>query len=347
MHRVAQVFRAAGALCLLCGWNLIALAEPNTLAAARSFSCHGIDGRPAVVSSVALTADGQLILAASDAHEISIMETATGAVKRRLTQHVDWSRTVTFSASSQLTASSGLDRTILLANLPEQSPQIALPFTDAIFALAVHPSGQQFAAVGFDNTVRIVNLSANQPIQTFECAGNDQRAVAISPSGERMAAAGRNGRIRIWNLISGTQERDIETEGRPIRTLVFSPNSQFLAAAGDAPMVRIYDSATGQETRALEIRPSKVFALAYVSEQSIVTAGSDNLIRIWDLATAQCSLQLVGHTGTVTSLAVAPGGSTLVSGSYDTTIRVWELPTASQPTRQPITADRYAPPRTR
>jgi WD40 repeat protein len=41
---------------------------------------------------------------------------------------------------------------------------------------------------------------------------------------------------------------------------------------------------------------------------------------------------LVGHTGSVASLATNACGTLLVSGSYDTTLRVWELkPAASQP----------------
>jgi WD40 repeat protein len=39
----------------------------------------------------------------------------------------------------------------------------------------------------------------------------------------------------------------------------------------------------------------------------------------------------VGHTGTVASLACDAKADTLVSGSYDTTIRVWNLTGAPAP----------------
>jgi WD40 repeat protein len=35
--------------------------------------------------------------------------------------------------------------------------------------------------------------------------------------------------------------------------------------------------------------------------------------------------QLVGHTGTIAALDVAPESKTVVSASFDTTLRIWRL----------------------
>jgi WD40 repeat protein len=334
--------RALAAILLACASNSIVHAEPLSLTAAQQMRCLRFDGQPAVVSSVALLADRHSILVASDAHEITMWETATGVLQRRLSPHGDWVRSTT--ASDRPGASGGHDRTVQFWGDPQQPPRQPLPLTNAASSLALHPNGQQIAVVGFGGDLSFANLATGQIVQSFECACQDQRAVAFSLDGQRLAAAGRNGRIRIWRLSTGTVERDIDTDGRAIRALAFSPNSETLAAGGDAAAVRLYDVATGQHTRSLEVRPAKIFALAYVTDATLASAGSDNLIRVWDIAAGLPSLQLVGHTGTVTSLAVGAGGATLVSGSYDTTIRVWHLPTALPVSPQPVTADRYSQP---
>jgi WD40 repeat protein len=41
--------------------------------------------------------------------------------------------------------------------------------------------------------------------------------------------------------------------------------------------------------------------------------------------------QLEGHTGTVAALACDSSGCVLVSGSYDTTVRVWQLAESAAP----------------
>jgi WD40 repeat protein len=155
--------------------------------------------------------------------------------------------------------------------------------------------------------------------------------VTFSPDGRRLAVAGRNGLIRIWNTTSGAQERDIATDGRRIRALAFSPDGRWLAAAGTSPSVRILDSTTGEVIMTLSTRPAKNFALLFLDNNRLATGGTDNRIAIWDLAARQVVSQLVGHTGTVATLACDSRGTTLVSGSYDTTIRIWDLTAGTAP----------------
>jgi WD40 repeat protein len=145
-------------------------------------------------------------------------------------------------------------------------------------------------------------------------------------------------------MSSGSQERDIDTDGRAIRTLAFAPDSRVLAVAGEGPQIRSYDAETGQSRAVLDARPAKIYAITFLNDTTLAVAGSDNLIRIWDLVAAQPTMVLAGHTGTVTSLATDSTCTMLVSGSYDTTIRVWNVPSAAPRSTLPFTADRYAPP---
>jgi WD40 repeat protein len=66
-------------------------------------------------------------------------------------------------------------------------------------------------------------------------------------------------------------------------------------------------------------------ALSFCGPGLLAAGGSDNVIRIWDLASGKEQSQLVGHTGSVTTLAWDTKSSTLISGSFDTTIRFWQL----------------------
>ncbi len=42
---------------------------------------------------------------------------------------------------------------------------------------------------------------------------------------------------------------------------------------------------------------------------------------VWDMETGQEKSKLEGHSGMVFSVAISPDGKTIVSGSYDKTIR--------------------------
>ena len=70
-------------------------------------------------------------------------------------------------------------------------------------------------------------------------------------------------------------------------------------------------------------RPAKVLSLAFYGPQQLATAGSDNQIRLWDVASRQEIGTLRGHTGSVAALECRE--KVLVSAGYDTTVRIWEV----------------------
>jgi WD40 repeat protein len=153
----------------------------------------------------------------------------------------------------------------------------------------------------------------------------DTRTIAFSPNGDRMAAAGRNGQIRIWNVADGSSQKDLDTDHRRIRALAFSPDGKWLAAAGMSTKIRLFDTANGNIVKTLDTRPAKVYTLVFLDNLRLATGGTDDRITIWDLDSQQPTAQLVGHTGTVAALACDGTGSVLVSGSYDTTLCIWNL----------------------
>jgi mitogen-activated protein kinase organizer 1 len=57
----------------------------------------------------------------------------------------------------------------------------------------------------------------------------------------------------------------------------------------------------------------------------LAAGDSYNTIRLWDLSTGRTLYRMVGHTGSVTTLAWDAEAEVLISGSFDTTVRVWPL----------------------
>ncbi len=69
-----------------------------------------------------------------------------------------------------------------------------------------------------------------------------------------------------------------------------------------------------------------VRSVAYTPDgRFLVTAGYDNCVRVWGLASHKELRCLRGHTGPIISIAVCPDGRHAVSGSLDKTIRLWDL----------------------
>ncbi len=152
------------------------------------------------------------------------------------------------------------------------------------------------------------------------------RCVCFSPDGLHMAAAGRNGRIRFWGSADEVHVRDVQGHTQRVRALAFSPDGTRLASAGEDRVARIWDVTNGQMDLELPTPGAKVMSLTYIDRDRVATGGTDNKIRLWDLVTRRELAVLEGHTGTVATLDAQNG--ILVSGSFDTTARIWSIDAA-------------------
>jgi WD40 repeat protein len=60
----------------------------------------------------------------------------------------------------------------------------------------------------------------------------------------------------------------------------------------------------------------------------IVSGSNDKTLRVWDVSTGVCELELEGHDEGVYRVCMLPDGR-IVSGSWDKTIRVWDTLTGA------------------
>jgi WD40 repeat protein len=282
--------------------------------------------KPPVITAVAILPGGGMVATAGDDHAVRLWSTTTGRIVHALDVHQDWVRALQFSPDGRVLASAGDDRQIVLWQVSTGKLIGRMPVHPrAIYAIAYSPDGSLLAAVGFEHVVRVYDAASGALVRELEGPGIDLRTVDFSPDGKQLAAAGRNGQIRLWHLPSGTIALEIAASLGRIRTLAYLPDGRHLVSAGEGRNISIWDTSTGEQRGALECRPGKVLSMTVCGENLIATGGSDNLVRVWNWQTQTEADRLQGHTGSVATLAYDPQSATIISGSFDTTVRVWKL----------------------
>ncbi len=70
----------------------------------------------------------------------------------------------------------------------------------------------------------------------------------------------------------------------------------------------------------------EVLDVAFTSDGTLlITAGSDGVIKVWDVQTGEEAFSLTKHTGAVQGITVDPEGTVLASASADNTVRIWDV----------------------
>ena len=287
---------------------------------------HNRARRSPVVTGVSLQpANGNLLAIVGDDHFICLYDIKQQRYIEHLDNHNDWVRTAKFSPDGSQLATAGNDRKLLLwAKDRWDRPATQRRHPAAIIECAFSNDGKKLATVGFESTLRVYDSQTGKSIQQLRCACADNHAVAFSADDTLIAAGGRCGTIRVWDLASGRTKAQFKAHKKRIRSIDFTPEGK-LVSASDDQTVQITDVANPQAPRTLPRHASKLYSTALLSDGMLATCGSDNQIHIWHLDQLQEIGPLKGHTGTVTCLDYSSGK--LVSGSYDTHVRLWRTET--------------------
>ncbi len=107
-----------------------------------------------------------------------------------------------------------------------------------------------------------------------------------------------------------------------VQSLAFSPDGYTLASGGFQE-VKLWRRPRNVQTAKLSGPAEVTAAAASADGKLLAVAGSDNTIKLWELATGKHLKDLAGHSATVTSLRFSADGAKLFSGSADKTVRVW------------------------
>lgn len=273
-----------------------------------------------VVTALAIDKSAEYVAAAGDDHIIRIRRIKTLQEVSRLAGHIDWIKTLCFSPTAGLLVSAGNDGRIMIWDVATATLQRTIQHGHAISRIAFHPGGNYLAVVGFGVELHLYDLSrAESQPTTLKCPCSDMRAVCFSGDGNYLAAGGRNGAIRVWRFPERRLFDDRKPHRKRIRDMAFVAGR--LISVSEDQAVYVWPLLDKQQKPFLLKAPTKMMSLASYGPQRIVTGGSDNRLRFWDLEKRHQIGYTQDHTGTIA--AVACRNTTVASGSFDTTVRLF------------------------
>lgn len=167
---------------------------------------------------------------------------------------------------------------------------------------------------------------------------DSMNALTYSPSGDRVITCADDGKIKVWDTTSGFCIVTFTEHTSGVTACEFAKRGNVLFTASLDGSVRAFDLIRYRCFRTFTASKRLPWtSIAVDPSGEVVAAGStdDFDIHIWSVQTGQLLDQLTGHEGPVSTLAFAPNGGNLVSGSWDHTVRIWSIFGRTQ-TSEPI-----------
>jgi WD40 repeat protein len=213
-----------------------------------------------------------------------------------------------------------------IASLPDGQPILRLPTglrTPAIGG-GFSPNGRFFGAMGYDWRCRVWNLETRQIIlEDPSCSG--LAVWRFTPDSRFLVFGFDNGTYIFRSVESGETNRSFHLPVG-VYQFAFGPDGQTFAIWNPKTnAVEIHESQTGALLRSWT-HPTEARDLAWSpSGHRLATAGFDRNGYIWDAQSGACLQTLRGHASVVVGIAFLDEDGLVVSRSWDSTLRFWDV----------------------
>ncbi len=165
-------------------------------------------------------------------------------------------------------------------------------------------------------------------------------AMAVHPRGKLVAESATEPTlqsvVRLWEIDSGECRRVLlDNQRQPVRALAFTPDGRYLVCAQHdegrwSQRIVFYDTRDYRPAFSLTAERLSATGLVVSRDGKLLAACSPRRLYIWDIAQRELLHTIKAHEKVIESIAFAPNGRMLVSGSRDDTVRVWNTRTGKQ-----------------
>jgi WD40 repeat protein len=196
-------------------------------------------------------------------------------------------------------------------------------------SMALSPDGETAVFGTDDGNIGVWNPQTGEFIRYLnrEFITAPVNALAISPSGLRLMSGYEDGTVVHWYLNNDEVLGIMPSlTGSNIMSLAFQPGGQFGVSGDRDGLITLYDLTKAEAIRTFNEHEEAVTTLVYHPVRDVFYSSSwDNSIIEWNPNTGREIGIYYGHDGGVNTISLSHDGLKLVSGGFDTQIRIWSV----------------------
>ena len=229
-----------------------------------------------------------------------------------------------FAPDGRSFVSGGMDNVVKQWNWTQRTEQGVLRgHTGPVWTVDYTPDGASIVSGGEDNTIRIWDAVTHAMTATVSMKA-PVLSVEVSPDRLWLVGASGDKQASTWNYRLPGNAALLPEQTDLMPQIRFIPEANLLAVPTGSHKILLWDPALKESMGELTGASSPL----PVSEDGHWLAsgnGRDDSVLLWDLQQRTVVATFKGHLGLVASLQFSSDGRWLVSGSWDHTIRIWDI----------------------
>lgn len=257
------------------------------------------------------------------------------ASKHKMTEHLTDSAGVnvsacTFHSPTNLLVTAFTNGVFLLHEMPSFNLIHSLRVSELeVRTLCVNKSGDWLGigcGTGTEAQLVVWEWQSETYVMKQQSHSQTITAVAYSPDGGLLATGAEDAKVKIWNCRSSFCLVTFTEHTGGVSGICWTSDGKAVLSCSLDGTVRAHDLQRYRNFRTLVCpEQTQLNGIAVDSAGDLVVASSKELynIFIWSLENGKLLDVLSGHTSTIASIAMH--GTILISGSWDKTLRVWNI----------------------
>jgi WD40 repeat protein len=257
----------------------------------------------------------------------------------RLVGHKGNVKTIVWTSDGKRIASGGTDGTVRLWDVASlKSVRVFNNHTDQVVAVAWSPDNRRIVSMGDEQQVlaRVWDATTGRELlQIPPQTGNYSVIDSVHFSHDGKFIISSDTEIHVWNAETGAHVRQVGVAVRGIyRTSKFadrhavrlSSKSGEMVVGTQQGVVQVYEIGSGKLLTPMAGHLGEIEAIAFAQDRRrVITAGSDETIREWDVASgAQLRQLAVRHQGDF-PIALSANGQWAATGGKFHCVNIWDL----------------------
>ncbi|RKU09262.1 hypothetical protein C6501_15645 [Candidatus Poribacteria bacterium] len=291
------------------------------------------------VSDIDYSPDGSSLVSGSSDGTVFLWDILGARTRFEILGHTGGIKALVYTADNRIRAcGTGLDGKLRIWDAGTSSElSIIRDHIELTQAVTFSHDGEKIASGGsIDGTIFLSDVLEvlrnnifveDSLLATFKGNPHGITALAFSPANTILASGGSDGRIHLLDVSNSRELRILRGAQSTVTALAFVLDSTHLFSGEENGTIRRWDSLTGKEVGDGYMGSfSAITALAFSPNIRILAIGDvRGTIRLYDFAEERQEFIVTQHTRKITTLLFSEDNTTLISGSEDGTILLWDM----------------------